>query len=83
MYHGTQHNVTDSRLTDAVEENKEIVADYLQWYIINRNSSVIDRLDNILKYVILFFFMFMYDIFVYNASWHVYLLLVTVTNVLP
>ncbi|XP_067097687.1 G2/M phase-specific E3 ubiquitin-protein ligase-like [Osmerus mordax] len=27
----------------AVEEKKEIVADYLQWYIIDRNSSVIDR----------------------------------------
>jgi len=27
----------------AVEEKKEIVADYLRWYIIDRNSSVIDR----------------------------------------
>ncbi|XP_045079743.1 G2/M phase-specific E3 ubiquitin-protein ligase-like isoform X2 [Coregonus clupeaformis] len=26
-----------------VEEKKEIVSDYLQWYIIDRNSSVIDR----------------------------------------
>lgn len=26
-----------------VEEKKEIVADYLQWYIIDRNSSVIER----------------------------------------
>ncbi|XP_030580903.1 G2/M phase-specific E3 ubiquitin-protein ligase-like [Archocentrus centrarchus] len=27
----------------AVDEKTEIVADYLQWYIIDRNSSVIDR----------------------------------------
>lgn len=27
----------------AVEEKKEIVADYLRWYVIDRNSSVIDR----------------------------------------
>ncbi|MEQ2286063.1 hypothetical protein AMECASPLE_038304 [Ameca splendens] len=27
----------------AVEEKKEVVADYLRWYIIDRNSSVIDR----------------------------------------
>lgn len=27
----------------AVEEKTEIVADYLRWYIIDRNSSVIDR----------------------------------------
>lgn len=26
-----------------VEEKKEIVSDYLQWYIIDRNSSVIER----------------------------------------
>lgn len=26
-----------------VEEKKEIVSDYLQWYIIDHNSSVIDR----------------------------------------
>ncbi|KAK5619158.1 hypothetical protein CRENBAI_024063 [Crenichthys baileyi] len=27
----------------AVEEKKEVVADYLRWYIVDRNSSVIDR----------------------------------------
>lgn len=27
----------------AVQEKREIVSDYLQWYIIDRNSSVIDR----------------------------------------
>lgn len=27
----------------AVEEKKGIVADYLRWYVIDRNSSVIDR----------------------------------------
>lgn len=27
----------------SLEEKKEIVADYLRWYILDRNSSVIDR----------------------------------------
>lgn len=27
----------------ALEEKRQIMADYLQWYIIDRNSSVIDR----------------------------------------
>ena len=27
----------------AVEQKKEIVADYLHWHVIDRNSSVIDR----------------------------------------
>ncbi|KAF1381001.1 hypothetical protein PFLUV_G00169900 [Perca fluviatilis] len=31
-----------TRLQTTVEEKGEIVSDYLQWYIIDRNSSVID-----------------------------------------
>lgn len=31
------------RCVAAVEEKKEIVAKYLRWYIIERNSSLIDR----------------------------------------
>lgn len=31
------------RHVSTVEEKKDIVSDYLRWYIIARNSSVIDR----------------------------------------
>ncbi|KAI3361367.1 hypothetical protein L3Q82_013538, partial [Scortum barcoo] len=59
MRHSTMLQTTGClRHVAAVEEKNEIVADYLRWYIIDRNSSVIDRY-HIFNDMIFFFFMYL------------------------
>ncbi|TWW62317.1 hypothetical protein D4764_04G0009640 [Takifugu flavidus] len=45
-YWGTSQQPVNAKQTAAnflTEEKKDIVADYVRWYVIDRNSSVIDR----------------------------------------